>query len=299
MATLTVAEALSEVVRRLAAARVPSPEVDARYLVGHAVGMKPLELVLHASRRLSPAEQSELTSLVAEREARRPLQHLLGDVEFYGRRFRVAPGVLVPRPETESLVEVALGALGRAAGGAAGRSAGRAAGRLPVRAADIGTGAGVIGLTLALENPLLAVWCIDRAWAALELTAENAAALGITDRVHLVAADLLGALARDSLDLLVSNPPYIAQGAIAGLDPEVREHDPHLALDGGPDGLDIIGRLLDGARRVLRRGGHLLLEIGDDQGAAARRLALEYGWESVEIRPDLAARDRILQARRG
>jgi release factor glutamine methyltransferase len=168
----------------------------------------------------------------------------------------------------------------------------------PLRAADVGTGAGVIGLTLAAEHFSLVVWCTDLERAALELTARNAAALGVTERVHRVTADLVRGLAEGSLDLVVSNPPYIAHGAIANLDPEVRDHDPHSALDGGADGLDLIGRLLDEARTVLRPGGYLVLEIGDDQGAAVHRMARGQGWESVAILPDLGGRDRVLRARR-
>lgn len=287
---VTVAQALREAREGLAAAGVPSPEVDARLLVGHVLGVRPLELVLHADRHLEPAEESALARLIAERAARRPLQLLLGDVEFYGRRFAVAPGVLIPRPETESVVEVALGAIADTA---------PPDGAPRPRAADIGTGAGVIGLTLAAERPWLAVWCSDRSWAALELTARNAVALGVSDRVHLVAADLAGALAPGSLDLVASNPPYIARSAIPVLDPEVRDHDPHLALDGGEEGLDTIRRLVSEGGDLLRPGGHLVLEIGEDQGAAVRDLASARGWRSIAIVPDLAGRDRVLHARRG
>lgn len=281
----TVAEAMREAVARLRAAGVASPEVDVRLLLARVLGRRPLALVLDPGLRLTPAESAEIARLVGERAARRPLQHLLEDVEFYGRAFAVAPGVLVPRPETEAVVEAALAALPR-------RPA------APLRAGDIGSGAGVIGLTLAAERPDVEVTCIDRDPAAALLTVRNAVRLGVAARVHVVRADLVAPLAAGALDLLVSNPPYVPSGVIATLAPEVRDHDPRLALDGGPDGIEVIARLLAGAGRVLRPGGGLVVEIGDEQGEGVRRLAAAQGFADVTIRPDLAGRERVLCARR-
>jgi release factor glutamine methyltransferase len=216
---------------------------------------------------------------------------LLGDVEFYGRCFRVAPGVLIPRPETEAVVEAALAVLDASVPGHPGPG-------FRASVADIGSGTGVIGLTLAAERPTIHVWCVDRDAAAAALTAENAAALAVGERVGVLRGDGMAPLARSAFDVVVSNPPYLASDTIPTLEPEVRDHDPRSALDGGPDGLEMVRRLLGEAGQVLRPGGHLVVEIGHDQGEAVTRLAAKHAWQEVAIRPDLAGFDRALVARR-
>lgn len=283
MNTPTIAQALRHATCELAAAAVPSPEVDARLLLGHVVGREHLELVLEAERLLTPHEQATFADLLRQRVARCPLQILLGEVEFYGRPFKVSPGVLIPRPETEVVVEAALAFLDVSS---------------PLRAADIGSGAGVIGITLATERPLLTVSCVDRAPEAAALTLANAARLDVFARVQVLRGDGMAPLARGAFDLVVSNPPYLPRDLIATLEPEVRDHDPELALDGGPDGLAVIARLLADAGSVLKPEGHLVLEIGHDQAAAAARLAAMHGWRKVAFRPDLTGCDRVLLARR-
>ncbi len=286
----TVASILAAAEARLGAAGVPTPAVDARLLLGHVLGVRPTALVLEGGRRVTAAEASELDRLVAERVARRPLQHILGTVEFHGRVFRVTPGVLVPRFETECVVERALIALAEMDA--------ETAGSRPSRIADIGTGAGVIGVTLAAERPADAIVATDRSARALALAAENARALGVAGRLHFCAADLTTAFAGEAFDLIAANPPYVRRDSIAALAPEVRDHDPRLALDGGADGLEAVTRLLADARRVLRPGGRLVIEIGDEQGAQARDLALAYGLDRVGVHVDLSGRDRVLTARR-
>ncbi len=283
----TVAEILRDAVRRLAAAGVPSPEVDARLLLGRVLRLPPLELGLAPGRRLTPVERDSFADLLGKRAARLPLQFLLGDAEFYGRRFQVAPGVLIPRPETEAVVEAAIAVLD-----AAPRD------QAFIQVADIGSGAGVIGLTLAAERPRVRVTCVDRDALAVSLTGANAAALGVASRVQVVRGDGVEPLARSAFELLVSNPPYLPTDVIASLEPEVREHDPRFALDGGPDGLALIARLIADAGSVVRPGGHLVLEIGHDQAAAAEHLAAKHGWSAIAVRPDLSGHDRVLLARR-
>jgi release factor glutamine methyltransferase len=282
----TVAEILREAQESLAAAGVPSPEVDARLLLAHVLGCRHLDLALAPGRRLEPAERERFADLLLQRAARIPLQLLLGDVEFFGRRFQVAPAVLIPRPETETVVEVGLALLDA-----------RGTGTTPTHAADIGSGAGVIGLTLAAERPRLQVVCIDRSQQAVRLTRANALALEVASRVLVVRGDSLAPLAREAFDLVISNPPYLRSAVIPGLEPEVRDHDPRLALDGGPDGLAHLRRLAEEGGALLRPGGSLVVEIGDEQSEAAQRLLADNGFEGVVLHRDLAGRDRVLAGR--
>jgi release factor glutamine methyltransferase len=283
---VTVAEALRQGAAELRAAGVPDPEVDARLLLAHVLGLSLPALGLEGSRPLSGGAAESFGALVAGRATRRPLQHLVGTVDFYGRRFLVEPGVLIPRPETERLTEIALELLSRAAPGRADR------------AADLGTGTGVIGLTLAAERPGLAVLCTDLSPVALAVTAKNAAILGLAGRVALLRGDLAAAIASGSLDLVAANPPYVPAAAIAGLEPEVRDHDPRPALDGGADGLRVVARVLAQAGRVLRPGGHLVMEFGDGQADQVTEMAAQGPFGSVERHADLTGRERVLAARR-
>ncbi len=283
MPPVTVAQALGRAEAELRGAGVPDPGIDARLLLAHVLGLRLPALGLESGRPLVDGEVEAFRVLVAGRAARRPLQHLVGEVDFYGRPFAVEPGVLIPRPETEELVEIALERFPRGATG---------------RAADLGTGSGVIGLTLAAERPGLAVVCTDLSPAALALTARNAAALGLAGRVALLRGDLAAALAPASLDLVAANPPYVPAAAIAGLEPEVRDHDPRAALDGGADGLQVVARVLAAAGRVLRPGGHLVMEFGDGQADHVTEMAARHPFVDVERHRDLAGRERVLSARR-
>ena len=283
MPPLTVEQALRRAEAELRAAGVPDPGIDARLLLAHVLGLTLPALGLAFGRALPAAEAEAFRVLVAGRATRRPLQHLVGEVEFYGRPFAVEPGVLIPRPETEELVEIALDLVPRGA---------------TVLAADLGIGSGVIGLTLAAERPGLAVIGIDQSPVALALTAKNAAALGLTGRMALVRGDLAAAIAPAALDLVAANPPYVPAAAIAGLEPEVRDHDPRAALDGGTDGLRLVARILAEAGRVLRPGGHLVMEFGDGQADQVSEMAVREPFVAVARHRDLAGRERVLSARR-
>ena len=267
---------------RLAAAGVPAAEIDARLLMAHVLGVKLPAVSLARARPITAGDAAAYDALVAARATRRPLQHLLGEVEFYGRPFVVTPGVLIPRPETEQLVAAVLA-----------MDTGDHA-----MAADVGSGSGVVGLTLAAERPGLRLLCLDSSAGARALTAANARRLGLASRVAVLAADLLAPIAGGALDLVVSNPPYVPSAEIPRLEPEVRDHDPHAALDGGPDGLRSIARLLADAARVLRPGGQLAVEFGDGQADQVYEMAQRAGFAAIERRPDLSGRPRVLVARR-
>ena len=212
-----------------------------------------------------------------ERMQGKPTQYITAHQEFYGRDFRVTPDVLIPRPETEHVVETAL----------------RLAPR-PTRVLDVGCGSGILGVTLRLETRA-EVWATDISPAAIGVAAANAERL--ESPITFVACDLMSAIAGCSMDLIVSNPPYVPLGEKAGLQREVRDWEPHVALFGGDTGLELYARIVEDAGRVLRPGGWLIMELGF--GTSGRVAAMFSGyWEDVEIAPDLAGIPRVIAARR-
>jgi release factor glutamine methyltransferase len=267
--TLPLLEVLRGTERYLADRGVESPRLNAEHLLAHALGLKRMELYLQFDRPLGETERAPLRDLVKRRGIREPLQHILGTAEFHGRSFLCDKRALVPRSETEQLVEIAL----------------EIAKTKPAPAIlDIGTGSGVIPLTLALELPAATIHATDLSPDALALAAENAARHQLNDRVTFHQADLLPP-GDNKFDLIIANLPYIPTGEIAALSPEVR-HDPLTALDGGPDGLDLIRRLIDTAPDRLTPGGALLLEIGAGQADATKALLTARKFRDISLRPD-------------
>lgn len=267
--TLPLLEVLRGTERYLADRGVESPRLNAEHLLAHALGLKRMELYLQFDRPLTEAERAPLRDLVKRRGTREPLQHVLGTAEFHGRTFTCDKRALVPRPETEQLVELALG-----------MTKDNPAATL----LDIGTGSGVIALTLALELPSAVLHATDLSPDALALAAENAARHALTDRIVFHQADLLPP-GDVRFDLIIANLPYIPAEDIASLSPEVR-HDPSSALDGGADGLDLIRRLIDTAPGRLAPGGALLLEIGLGQADAVNALLSARKFRDISVRPD-------------
>jgi release factor glutamine methyltransferase len=277
----TVGVALRWAARVLRDGAVPSADLDALLLLMAVLETSKASLLAHPERALTAEVAAAFGALVARRAERVPLAYLLGEREFYGRSFVVTPDVLVPRPESELLVEAALEYL-----------------RQPPAvgwAADVGTGSGALAVTLAAERPSLRVVATDRSPAALGVAATNAARHDVAPRMHCVCADLLGGIA-GPLSLVVANLPYIPSGAIASLMPEVAHYEPRQALDGGLDGLALIRRLLAEAATRLAPGGLLLLEMGSDQGAALRAEAtVLLPGADVAVLKDLAGLDRVLR----
>jgi len=267
--TLPLLEVLRGTERYLADRGVENPRLNAEHLLAHALGLKRMELYLQFDRPLTETERAPLRDLVKRRGTREPLQHVLGTAEFHGRTFACDKRALVPRPETEQLVELAL-ELAKA--------------QTAPTLLDIGTGSGVIALTFALEIPSATIHATDLSPDALALSAENAARHALTDRVTFHQADLLPPGAA-KFDLIIANLPYIPADEIAALSPEVRQ-DPHTALDGGPDGLDLIRRLIDAAQDRLAPGGALLLEIGAGQADAVNALLSARKFRDISVRPD-------------
>ena len=267
--TLPLLEVLRGTERYLADRGVENPRLNAEHLLAHALGLKRMELYLQFDRPLSETERAPLRDLVKRRGAREPLQHILGTAEFHGRSFLCDQRALIPRPETEQLVELALD-LAKA--------------HATPALLDIGTGSGVIPLTLALELPAATIHATDLSPDALALAAANADRHQLTERVIFHQADLLPP-GDTRFDLIIANLPYIASGEIAALSPEVR-HDPLTALDGGADGLDFIRRLIDSAPARLAPGGALLLEIGAGQADAVNALLAARKFRDISLRPD-------------
>ena len=252
---------------------------DARRLMAAGLAITPMQVMLQFERPLTEPEVARLRALVVRRGQNEPLQHIEGTVGFRHLEIRCDHRALVPRPETEMLVDLALE---------------RLKGAPKARVHEVGVGSGCIALSLRHERADLRMTGSDVSNQALALARENADRLGVW--LPLWRGDLLAGVRAQSLDAIVSNPPYIASGEIAGLSAEVR-HDPHLALDGGPDGLDIFRLLVPQAFETIKSGGWLLCEHGHDQGASTRALCAS-GWTDVATVQDLAGVDRFLVARK-
>lgn len=284
----------------LAARRIPSPEISAELLLMHATGMSRGELYSRGESELSSEAVGKYLRLLEARAGGAPLQYITGRQEFWGLEFEVTPEVLIPRPETELLIETALELLDAAP---AGRRAGQGGkGReLPWRIADVGTGSGCIILSLASELPQAHLMATDLSATAIQVARRNARRLGFEARVNFYAGDLLGPLysagAAPELDMIVSNPPYVSRQELDGIQPEVRDFEPRLALGGEEDPVAIYARLFQQAWRALKPGGWVLVEIGygrRDQVTGE----LTHSWMQVDVRPDLAGIPRVVMARR-
>lgn len=264
--------------QRLAAAGVQSARLEARFLLEHVANCRYSDLLAHPERLVCAVEQGIFDELLTRRVQGEPLAYLLGECDFRGRSFLVSPAVLIPRPETEVLVELALAKL---------------QGLTELKVLDLGTGSGIVAISLALECPTALITAVDLSNAAISVARKNAARLGA--KVDFRQGDWFENLLGESFDLIVSNPPYVAAG------------DPHLARDGLPfepqmaltdqvengDGLDCIRQIVAGAAAHLKPGGWLLFEHGYDQGAASRNLLTSAAFKAALTHPDLAGIDRV------
>lgn len=272
---MTVQTALVQGTRLLEGAQVAVPRLTAEVLLGHAMRVERVYLFAHPEQELREVEWLHYGRYLHERMQGKPTQYITKRQEFYGREFRVTRDVLIPRPETEHVVEVAL----RLASGA-------------TRILDVGTGSGALAVTLQLETGALAM-ATDISPAAAAVARENAKQLGA--RVEVVVCDLMNALPDASFDLIVSNPPYVPLTQREGLQREVRDWEPHVALFGGGSGFEIYDQIAAEAPRVLRPGGWVILELGF--GALGHVQELFQNWQSLTIEPDLAGIPRVLAAR--
>jgi release factor glutamine methyltransferase len=279
-------ELLDAAIARLAEAGIGMAGVDAEWLLAGVLGVRRFDLYPALAHELDEGLATRFDHAVSRRARREPLQRILGWEEFRGLRFVLTPAVLVPRPETEMLVEWALTLLPPPAPR-----------RRPL-VVDVGTGSGCIACAFAHERPDVDLIATDTSLAALVLACSNARRLGLQERVRPVAGDLLAAIGSAKADLIVSNPPYLPTDLLAELMPEVRDHEPRAALDGGADGLRDLRRLVAEARRALRPSGALVLETaGGAQAAEVSALARAAGLAQVTVRRDLAGIERFVAAR--
>jgi release factor glutamine methyltransferase len=284
-AATTLRDELDTATTALEAAGVPEARVDAEWLLAGLLGLGRAHLRMDLARSVPAAVAERYADAVRRRARREPLQRILGWEEFRGLRLRLTDAVLVPRPETEALVEWALELLPPPSA------------RRPL-AIDLGTGSGCIACALAAERTDVDVLALDVCPAAAAVARENARALGLESRIRVVVADLLHGVGDLGADLIVSNPPYLPTGLVPELLPEVRSHEPSLALDGGVDGLALVRRIAVQARRVLRPSGVLVVETaGDVQATAVATLLRAEDFARVAARADLAGVTRFVAGR--
>lgn len=274
----TAGDALQAARARLASTS-QYPRRDAELILAHVLGCDQTALLTHPERPLSTKEAEQFEALLKRRLASEPVQYLTGTQEFFGLLFEVSPDVLIPRPETEHLVEAVLERFERDAN---------------PRIADVGTGSGAIAVAIAHALPRSRVTAVDLYPSALQIARRNAERHGVIDRVTLLQSDLLAAASSQEFDAVVSNPPYIADGEV--LEPQVANYEPSSALYAGPTGLEIYQRLIPQARGVLKPRGWLIMEIGYGQEAALG--ALLGGWREVSFVPDLQGIPRVVQAQK-
>jgi release factor glutamine methyltransferase len=274
---LSAGEALQAARMRLAGVS-QNPRLDAEVLLAHVLQWPRSRLFAHPGHLLSSEQADRFEQFLIRRLAAEPLQYILGVQEFFGLPFAVSPDVLIPRPETEHLVEAVLERFGREA---------------HPHIADVGTGSGIIAVVLAHRIPRARITAIDSSVAALEVARRNARQHGVAPRLDFLEADLLTGLEEKSFDAVVSNPPYIANAEV--LERQVLDYEPHAALFAGPTGLEAYQRLIPQARKVLRPGGWLVLEIGHGQQAALNNLLKD--WENLRFLPDLQGIPRVVEAR--
>lgn len=275
----TLVSAWNEAKRRLEKAGIDSPVIDARLLVEAAAGATRADILSDPRRALDDTQTEALDALLARREQREPVSHILGAKGFWKIMLRVTPAVLAPRPDTETILDVVLPFFGEAEA---------------FSMLDLGVGSGAILLAVLAERPAARGLGVDASDEALAVARENGANLGLSGRAVFLHTDWTAGLDNDQFDLVVSNPPYIRRGDIASLPPEVRDHEPRLALDGGRDGLDAFRAIAPQILRVLRPGGRFAVEFGIGQKDAVLALFAEAGAVELAVTRDLADRDRVL-----
>ena len=286
---MTVLEVIQRSTEFLAKKGVDSPRLQTELLLAHLLRQPRMRLYLEFERVLTPAEVDGFRELIKRRGQREPLQHIVGSTSFCGLEIAVSRDVLIPRPETELLAERGWTFLNQLS----------TINLQPPTVMDFGTGSGCLAIVLASKCPAAEVYAVDISPEALALARQNAARHSLTERIRFLQGDGFAAVpAGTRFDLIISNPPYVLSGEIAFLQPEVRDYDPHRALDGGADGLDYGRRLALEAARFLRPDGRVMLEMGDGQAEPLREILEQQMWIVEAIEEDYTHRPRIMVARR-
>jgi len=283
-ATRGLQDLLQTATRALTGAGIPDGRREAETLIAHLLDRPRLDLYRSDSLSLNPNQEKAFADLIRRRAGREPLQYILGTQEFWGLEFRVTTDTLIPRPETELLIEAVKEEFDQPAS--------------PITVADLCTGTGCLAVTLATLYPTARILATDLSSAALDVARSNAARHGMTGRIEFLEGDLLEPLAstrlHNRMDVIVANPPYVPASELDRLQPEVRFHEPRLALDGGRDGLDFYRRILPRALDFLRPDGRLILEVGIRQAIPVRNTAEQIGWRVDRIKKDLAGIARVV-----
>lgn len=278
---MNIAEALSSCSAELAENDVPNARQDAIQLVGFATGRAKTYLIAHPETELTAEQVSRLQELTRRRASREPLQYVIGQQEFYRLMFEVTPDVLIPRPETEILVERAIGFLSN---------------RTSPRFCEIGTGSGCIAISVLHEVANASAVACDVSGKAIDVAGRNANRNGVAGRLELIMSDVFNSFPATKFDAVLSNPPYVPEIDLATLQPEVRDHEPEVALSPGGDGLSVIERLINEAPRFLKTDGMLLIEMGFNQSGRVGEMVDDSVWADINFLPDLQGIPRIFSA---
>jgi len=290
---LSLASLLTSVESSLAEAGIPSARAEAEIITGHVLGLRRTGLYIYGGRDVSPPDRERVLDLARRRAARYPLQYITGECEFMSLAFEVREGVFIPRPETEVLVECVIDKV-------------RAKGAAPRAVLELGTGSGVISVCLgralgAESEGSLKIVATDVSRVAVDTARANALGHGVKNLMQFVLGDGISFLRESGgggdFDIFVCNPPYVAASQIEGLEPEVRDHEPRAALDGGEDGLEFMRRIIPALPSILARGALAAFEIAPDQGESVGRLLTGAGAGEVGVVKDLSGRDRVITAR--
>jgi len=286
---VTLAEAIHNASNRLSAAGIANARLDAEVLLAHIIKKDRVWLITHRDEVLDDEQQRAFAEVIRRRTGREPLQHIMGSQEFWGLEFMVTPDVLIPRPETEHIIEAALAIV-------QDRNS-------PVRIIDLCTGSGCIAVSLAKELAAARVIATDASEKALAVARENSRRHGVAERIRFLQGDLFGPLEeldlRGQVDILVSNPPYVLAGNLSTLQPEVRDYEPQMALIAGPEGTEIAIRIIRTAPEYLKQNGALIMEMGMGQSEALiRAVAATSAYAGPDILKDLAGINRVIVARK-
>ncbi len=286
---VSIAEILKWASEYLALHKIPDPYIEAEYLLAPALGCQRKDLLVHPERALTADEVERFRGFIERRARREPSQYILGEVEFRGRMFKVNREALIPRPETELLVDEAINSIKERDATGMGKD---------ITVLDLCTGSGCIAISIARELPYSRVYAADISEGAIEVARENAERYGVGERVIFLPGDLFEAIEPlgldGEIDLIISNPPYVSKKEMEGLQPEIREYEPLQALYGGEDGLDFYRRIIEESPFYLSNGGLLIIEIGYGQSERIKELFEQEGdFEQIEIIKDLAGIDRI------